>query len=433
MKKRNLFIISLILLSLLITACSSKDENVEENESSVAIEGENTEKNNDGAEITFMIPDWGAPTDEMINEFKDETGITLTVLPTSWDDIRSKIATAAAGNQVAADVFEVDWSWLGEFRAADWLMPISLEEADIEDMPTLKSFTVDGEIYAIPYANDFRIAYYNEELFSEVGKTAPKTWDDLFETAQLLKENGIVEYPVGLPLRADESTTTTLMWLSYTRNNVLFNEDNTINEEAVRDGLEVIDKFMKAGLIDPSNTEISGQQVYAKILNGEIAFMIGPSSYVTRVNDESQSEVVGKIKPVVLPGKTDTASATLPFAEAIGISKYTENKEAAETFVKWYTSKKNQEKMFSELSTLPTRSSVLSELVENDEIKESGAMVELSKMIESPFPNGVPDYYTRMSTEIFNTVNQMVIENISLDQAVEDIVTKVNTIVEENK
>ena len=35
-----------------------------------------------------MIPDWGAPTEEMLAEFKAETGITVKVLPTAWDDTK---------------------------------------------------------------------------------------------------------------------------------------------------------------------------------------------------------------------------------------------------------------------------------------------------------------------------------------------------------
>ncbi len=35
-----------------------------------------------------------------------------------WDDIREKLATAATGNKNVADVVEVDWSWVGEFKAA---------------------------------------------------------------------------------------------------------------------------------------------------------------------------------------------------------------------------------------------------------------------------------------------------------------------------
>ena len=75
--------IALMLLSLglvfLLTACQSKKEEVKE-----------VKEEKGGKEITVMIPDWGTPTEEMLKEFKDETGISVTVLPTAWDDIKRK-------------------------------------------------------------------------------------------------------------------------------------------------------------------------------------------------------------------------------------------------------------------------------------------------------------------------------------------------------
>ena len=52
----------------------------------------------------------------MLAEFEKETGIKVNVETVSWDDMRNKIAIAASGNKAAADVFEVDWSWIGEFE-----------------------------------------------------------------------------------------------------------------------------------------------------------------------------------------------------------------------------------------------------------------------------------------------------------------------------
>lgn len=436
MKKK--YILSALVLSLvfLLAACGNgQDDGAAANEGNGNAKAEETAAADTKEDVTisFMIPDWGAPTEEMLKEFKDETGITVEVIPTGWDDIREKVATAAAGNQVAADVFELDWSWVGEFQGADWLLPIEVDEETLQDMPTLETFSVDGTVYGMPYANDFRIAYYNTEMFEEVGADEPKTWQDVFDASKKMKDEGIVDYPFAYALKADESTSTSLLWLTYTRNGVFFNEDGTINREAVEDGLTTIDTFMQAGLIDPANAEISGQMAYAKILSKEAAFMVGPSSYVTRVNDPEQSEVVGKVKPIILPGKDAPATATVPFAEGVGISKYTEHPEAAKKWVAWYTSKANQEKMFEDLSTLPTRNSVLSGLIESGAIKDSGAMVELAQMIESPFPNGVPKYYTEMSTAIFNTVNQMTSGKLSPEEAANMIETSVNEIVEENK
>ena len=131
--------IALMLLSLglvfLLTACQSKKEEVKE-----------VKEEKGGKEITVMIPDWGAPTEEMLKEFKDETGISVTVLPTAWDDIKSKISIAAAGKKAAADVVEVDWSWVGEFYSAGWLDPLEIDEATKNDIPSLSYFKVKDNI-----------------------------------------------------------------------------------------------------------------------------------------------------------------------------------------------------------------------------------------------------------------------------------------------
>ena len=65
-------------------------------------------------------------------------------------------------------MIEVDWSWVGEMNSAGWLEPIEMTDEDKEDMPTLETFTIDGEILAVPYANDYRIAYYNKSILSRL-------------------------------------------------------------------------------------------------------------------------------------------------------------------------------------------------------------------------------------------------------------------------
>ena len=135
--------------------------------------------------------------------------------------------------------------------------------------------------------------------------------------------------------------------------------------------------------------------------------------------------------PILLPGKEAQAEATTPFAEAVGISPYSKNPEGAKKFVEWYSSPEVQYQLYEEISNLPTRTSVLEKLLKDGKIQNPGAMLELAKRIESPFPNGVPIYYTRMSTEIFNTINQMANEKLSAEEAADQLVEKVNKIVKE--
>lgn len=191
MKKRLVRILSVVCCVSLILVMLSGCGNGEKEES--------TEKNEEQKEIVVMVPPWAEPSGELLQEFTDKTGIKAVINIVGWDDIRNKVSIAAAGETAPADVIEVDWSWVGEFGAADWFEPIEMSEEEIEGMPTVKSFMYNDQIIALPYANDFRLAYYNIEHFEKVGITeAPKTWDEVYEACKKIKEQGISSYPVAM-------------------------------------------------------------------------------------------------------------------------------------------------------------------------------------------------------------------------------------------
>lgn len=414
LKSILVIVMSFTMVASLFVGCSKGEEKKDAAKSS-------------GKEITFMIPEWGAPSQEMLNEFEKESSIKVKVNTVSWDDIRDKISVSAAGKTAPADVVEVDWSWVGEFQSAGWLEPLKISKEDIEDMPSIQSFMVNDEVLAVPYANDFRIAYYNTEHFKKAGIDAePKTWDDIYNYSKKIKEDNVTKYPYAIPLSAEESTTTSLIWLAFAKNGVVFNDDNTLNKESVLDALKYIDKLNKEGLVDPINRTSKGMDAYRKLTKGEASMLIGPTSFVGRVNDPKESQVVDKVTPIMLPGKSDKSDKTMALPEGIGVTKYSKNKEAAEEFVKWYTSAKMQEQLFEKNNSIPTRTTVLEKLIKENKIKNSGAMLEQSKLIKSPFPKGVPNYYTEMSTAMFNAVNKMVNGELTPEEAYNQMETKIN-------
>lgn len=381
-------------------------------------------------EITFMIPDWGNPGEELLKEFEEESGIKVNVEEVSWDDIRDKVSIAAAGGEAAADVVEVDWSWVGEMNSAGWLEPIEMSEEDKKDMPTLETFTIDDKVLAVPYANDYRIAYYNEEHFKKAGiEKAPETWDEVYVALKKLKESGVTKYPFTLPVNADESATTSMIWFAFARNGVAFNEDGTLNEEAVLDALKFEQKLVDEELIDPAAKTFSGMDCYRKLTSGEASFMVGPTKFVGISNNPEESSVVGQIKPILLPGKEGTSQVTMPLPEAIGITAFSKNKEEAKEFVKWYSSPEVQKKLYAQNSSIPTRNSVIEELINDGTIKNAGAMLDQAKLIKSPFPKGVPDYYSEMSNTIYNNVNKMVLGEISPEKAFDTMDKKIKELV----
>ena len=418
MKKKLLSILlCTALIGVLAAGCGSKKEDTK-TEAKADSKG--------GKEITVMVPDWAVPSDEMLDEFTKDSGIKVTMNVVGWDDIRDKVAIAASGGAAAADVIEVDWSWVGEMNSAGWLEELDMSDEDKADMPTLETFSIDGKVLAVPYANDYRIAYYNKEQFKQAGiEKAPETWDEVYEDLQKIKEAGVVEYPYTMPMNADESATTSMMWMAYSRSGQVFNDDNTLNQDAVVDALEFEKKLVDEGFVDPAMKTASGMDSYRKLTSGEASFMVGPTKFVGLSNNEEECSVVGQIEAILLPGKTGTSEKTMPLPEAVGVTKFSKNKDAAKEFVKWYTSADTQKKLYAANSSIPTRNSVLEALINDGTITNSGAMLDEAKLIQSPFPNGIPEYYSEMSNAIYNNVNKMVMGDISAQEAFDAMNEKV--------
>ena len=423
MKKKLVSMLLCAAMAATLTAGCGSDSSGES--------GEKSSSSGESKEITFMAPDWANPGDELLAEFTEETGISVIFNEVSWDDIRDKVSIAASGGEAAADVIEVDWSWVGEMNSAGWLEPIEMTDEDKEDMPTLETFTIDGEILAVPYANDYRIAYYNKEHFEQAGITeVPETWDEVYDALKKIKGAGIVEYPYTMPMNADESATTSMMWMAFSRSGQVFNDDDTLNEEAVMDALTFENQLVQDGFVDPASISFNGMDCYRKITSGEASFMVGPTKFVGISNDPEQCSEIGNIVPILLPGTDGTSPQTMALPEAVGITSFSENKEAAQEFVKWYSSADVQKRMYAVNSSIPTRNSVLAEMVEDGTFENAGAMLDEADLIKSVFPNGVPSYYSEMSNTMYNNINQMVLGEQTPQEAFDAMNAKVNELIE---
>lgn len=419
MKKSRVRILSIVccvfLVSIMLTACGNGKKE------------EGFGKKEEQKEIVVMVPPWAEPSSELLKEFTEKTGIKVIINIVGWDDIRNKVSIAAAGETAPADVIEVDWSWVGEFGAADWFEPIEMPEEEIEGMPTVKSFMYNDQIVALPYANDFRLAYYNTEHFEQAGVTeAPKTWDEVYEACKKIKDQGISNYPIAMTLSATEASTTSLFWMTLSKYGDIFNDDFTLKKENVLGALEFVNKMVNDDkLIDPASENMKDVEVYGKLTAGATSFMIGPTYYIGLINNPDESQIVGKASAMLVPGNGDIKTATFALPEGIGVSKYSENKEAAKEFVNWYTSPEIQIKMYKEKGNIPTRTKALQQLIESGDIVGGEVLIEQSEYIASPFPGGIPQWYSEMSNTIYNSVNQMVQGAMTPEQACENIEKKV--------
>ncbi len=76
------------------------------------------------------------------------------------------------------------------------LAPIDLgDKADAFTDVTLDAFTIDGQLYGMPYAIENLALFRNTDLAPE----APETWEELIEMSQPLIDSGDAAYGLAFP------------------------------------------------------------------------------------------------------------------------------------------------------------------------------------------------------------------------------------------
>ncbi|MBP2449181.1 ABC transporter substrate-binding protein [Rhizobium leguminosarum] len=379
-----------------------------------------------GQSITVLMPSPQGPT--IATDFESETGIHVDLQTLSWDDIRPKLVTALVAGTAPADVTEFDWSWTGQFSAAGWFLPLDdvIDAETVKDIGVAKIFTVDGKLLGIPYTNDFRVMLVNKKHFADAGVSQmPKTLDDLVAAAKKIKEKGIAQYPIGLPLSATEGASTSWYLLTKAFGGELFDKDFkplfTSPDSAGYKALAFELMLLKEGLVDPASTGLKDSQINESMFGqGITSIMIsGEPGRLGQMNDPKQSKVAGQVEAILVPTASgETRSFGLP--EALAIPNVSPNKEAAIAFVKWFTSRDFQKKNAAN-GFLPTRTSALSELNDAGKLNSGGVLVAQSKTVEPLFPQGTPPWYPQFSSGVNTAINSAAKSQMSVDQAVEAI------------
>lgn len=109
----------------------------------------------------------------------------------------------AAHNE--CDVMQINYDWMFRY-SPDGTGFYDLNE--LSDYIDLSNYTedqlsfgmVNGKLNGLPNALNTETCYYNKDIYNRYGLELPKTWDDLFAAAKLMREDGI--YPTELSKKA---------------------------------------------------------------------------------------------------------------------------------------------------------------------------------------------------------------------------------------
>lgn len=134
--------------------------------------------------------------EELIADFKStHPGTNITYEAFESQNYLTVLSTALAGG-TGPDIIHVRaYGSLEGLAAPGYLRALDDGDVDLAGFPDLairaESMREDGKLYAVPFASQTLVIYYNADIFAENNLTPPSTWDELLATSQTLLDAGV--------------------------------------------------------------------------------------------------------------------------------------------------------------------------------------------------------------------------------------------------
>ncbi len=192
---------------------------------------------------------------------------------------------------------------------------------------------VDGKIMAIAMMVNTQHLMYRKDIFDDLGIAVPTSWQEALDAAAKIEEAGLVDYPLGATMQSGWNLAQDFVNMFYGFGGQFYDENNmpTVNNEAGVKALET----MKAitAYLDPEYLVSDSTYVQQQFQQGRIAMANLWASRAGAMDDEGESQVVGKVEgasaPVAVEGG---APATTIWWDGLVIAANISDEEAEAAF-----------------------------------------------------------------------------------------------------
>jgi len=160
---------------------------------------------------------------------------------------------------------------------------------------------IDGKVMAVAMMVNTQHLMYREDIFADLGLDVPTSWAEMMEASAKIKEAGVVDYPLGATMKSGWNIAQEFNNMYAGTGEAFFNADNTtaVNSDAGMRALEVMKASME--YMDPEVLVSDSTYVQQQFQQGKIAMANLWASRAGAMNDEAESQVVGKVKMAGAP------------------------------------------------------------------------------------------------------------------------------------
>jgi multiple sugar transport system substrate-binding protein len=429
MKRTKVFLVSLVLVTVLALPL---------------LAGGGQQSSNS---INFWMQQYGdnpqrqqAYMNELVAQFKKDTGVTVNVTYVDWGQAHTKYTLAASGGEapdVADTFFAYSWIKIGGDKYGPMIIDdvvAEVGEKGFYDIARPECY-INGHWYALPWRADTRAAMYNQQMFDTAGiKEFPKTYDELIEVGKKLttyNADGTVDRAGFLFSIGNARFDQTWFALLAGHGGKLMNDNFTewtFNNAAGRESLKFMydavftHKIVPQAVIDPSYN--SGQVFMA----GKAAIILGEGSGALQNIQRNAPQIGSYVRSAVMPSKTGSGISSIAFAAPVCVFKNTKNPEAAKAWLKYFCSKDVQLKATQELSVESSRIDVMNEPYFQNSAWYKPFTQQTARSNAGDMPISEFSEIDAFPSGPLNTMCSQVMAGGNIQAAIDECMTKINAI-----
>ncbi|GGM03405.1 solute-binding protein [Streptomyces fumigatiscleroticus] len=294
--------------------------------------------------------------DDLVKAYEEKhPHVHVDVSVHSWNDVDRKVKEMVEDGK-APDMAQIgayaDYAAKGLLYRADDVLSITTQAGFVSQLAAAGQ--VDTAQFGMPFAASTRVLFYNKTLFAKAGLTPPKTWEELAQDAQALKEQG-VKYPYALPLGPEEAQAETMQWMlsgggGYTDSVGTYGIDSAEN---VATFTWLKDELVGEGLTGPvAPGKLNRAAAFAAFTEGQVGMLNGHPSLMKAAEKKGV-----KFGMVPTPGIDGESENTLGVTDWMTAFKQNGHQKEIGDFLDFVYSDKNVLAFSREYDLLPVTTS----------------------------------------------------------------------------
>ncbi|MFC2254582.1 extracellular solute-binding protein [Labrys portucalensis] len=281
---------------------------------------------------------------------KENPGVTVNAEFVPYEALYDKIVASKAAGGAGYDVVLYDVIWPAAFAQNGVLVDVTDRLKDLDRSKVFDgawaTVNYDGKTYGMPWILDTKYLFYNTEILQKAGITEPpKTWDELAKDAKIIKDKGLVQYPIVWSWSQAEAVICDYVTLTAAYGGKFFDGDKPIFDKGGSlDAVTYMADSLKNGLSNPNSKEYLEEDVRKVFSAGDAAFALNWTYMYAKANDPAESKVVGKVGVVPAPGVEGKSTASgVNGSMALGITAGSTKQDLAWKYIAYLTSKPVQD------------------------------------------------------------------------------------------